>query len=64
MLTRAFRGTEDPAALIRDYGFRVRMIDEKDFPLEEVRYLDVWTRLDRNTPSPRAVPGVERPSNS
>ncbi|MGD0409264.1 MAG: sugar phosphate isomerase/epimerase [Candidatus Limnocylindrales bacterium] len=46
----AFRGTEDPAARIHDYGSRVRMIHEKDFPLEEVRYLDVWTRLDRNTP--------------
>jgi len=45
-----FRGTEDPIVKIREYGNRVKVLHQKDYPLSEVRSLDVWTRLDREVP--------------
>ncbi len=57
-----FRGAVDPAAKIREYSGRVGMLHQKDFPISEARYLDVWARLDHNKPLDReGFESMQRP---
>jgi sugar phosphate isomerase/epimerase len=50
-----FRAIEDPAAVIREYGSRIGIIHQKDYPLKQARTLDVWAFIDRGTPVDRAA---------
>lgn len=43
-----FRGALDPVSKIRQYGDRITMIHQKDFPIDQIRYADSWTMLDQN----------------
>lgn len=43
-------GAYDPVKKIRQYGNRIDLIHEKDFPLEQVQNMNMWTRIDKNTP--------------
>ncbi len=43
-----FRGLIDPAKLIRHYGNRVKLLHEKDFPLDQVNNLCSWNFVDQN----------------
>lgn len=43
----AFRGLIDPVGMIRQYGDRVAILHEKDFPLEKVDELNSWKIVDR-----------------
>jgi sugar phosphate isomerase/epimerase len=42
------RGVVDPVEKIRTYGNRIGILHQKDYPLDQVRYLDVWTKLNRD----------------
>ena len=44
------RGLIDPAKMIREYGSRVNLIHQKDFPLAMVDELNSWNLVDRNKP--------------
>jgi sugar phosphate isomerase/epimerase len=43
-----FRGALDPAAMVRQYGNRVHIIHQKDFPFSQMRHADIWTEIDQN----------------
>lgn len=43
----AFRGLIDPVGMIHDYGKRIAVLHEKDFPLEMVDELNSWKIVDR-----------------
>jgi sugar phosphate isomerase/epimerase len=43
----AFRGLIDPVSMIRQYGSRVAILHEKDFPLDRVDELNSWKIVDR-----------------
>jgi sugar phosphate isomerase/epimerase len=58
-----FRGAVDPVAKIREYRDRVGMLHQKDFPISEARYLDVWARLNISEPLDReAFESMIRPA--
>jgi sugar phosphate isomerase/epimerase len=40
----------DPVAKIRQYGSRIAVIHEKDFPLSQVHNLNAWRKLDQDRP--------------
>ena len=44
------RGAFDPAEKIRQYGNRVALLHEKDFPLSQVNNLNAWNVIDQDTP--------------
>lgn len=48
------RGTVDPIQKLAEYGSRVRAIHQKDYPLSEIRRLDVWAHVDPNDPLTQA----------
>ena len=41
------RGAYDPVEKIREYGKRIDVIHQKDFPLKYVQYLNAWAFLDQ-----------------
>jgi sugar phosphate isomerase/epimerase len=43
-------GAYDPAEKIRQYGKRIDLIHEKDFPLQQVQNMNMWTKIDQNVP--------------
>jgi sugar phosphate isomerase/epimerase len=43
------RGLLDPVAFIHQYGDRIDAVHQKDFPLAQIRSLDVWAVIDRDT---------------
>jgi sugar phosphate isomerase/epimerase len=43
-------GAYDPAKKIHQYGSRIDLIHEKDFPLEQVQNMNMWTKIDQNVP--------------
>jgi hypothetical protein len=43
----------DPAGVLRKSPGRFILIHQKDFPLGEVRHLDVWAKVDRSKPLDR-----------
>lgn len=43
-----FRGGVDPVEKIHKYGPRIAVIHEKDYPLSQVRDLNIWDTVDRN----------------
>lgn len=45
-----FRGALDPVTKIREYGNRIAVIHEKDFPLDQVQHLNAWLQLDQDVP--------------
>lgn len=45
-----FRGCVDPAEKIRQYGERIAIIHEKDYPLSEIKHLNVWDAVDPDVP--------------
>lgn len=45
-----FRGAVDPVTKINQYGSRIAIIHEKDYPLDQVANLNTWQNLDLNTP--------------
>jgi sugar phosphate isomerase/epimerase len=51
----AVRGMVDPAELMRRHPGRFILIHQKDFPLLEVRHLDLWAKLDRSRLLDRAT---------
>jgi sugar phosphate isomerase/epimerase len=40
-------GTYDPAEKIRQYGHRVDIIHQKDFPLSRIQNMNIWARIDQ-----------------
>lgn len=44
------RGAVDPVSKIRQYGHRIAVIHEKDFPLNRIARLNAWQSLDPNVP--------------
>jgi sugar phosphate isomerase/epimerase len=50
-----FRGAVDPARKIRQYGGRIGLVHQKDFPFSQARYIDMWARLDPDRPLDRAA---------
>lgn len=45
-----FRGALNPVEKIREYGSRIKVIHEKDFPLDQVQHLNAWQMLDQDVP--------------
>ncbi len=45
-----FRGALDPVSKIREYGDRIALIHEKDFPLDQVQHLNAWLQLNQDVP--------------
>lgn len=45
-----FRGGINPVEKIREYGKRIFIIHEKDYPLDQVKYLNAWDELDPRKP--------------
>jgi sugar phosphate isomerase/epimerase len=43
-------GAYDPAEKIRQYGRRINLLHQKDFPLKQVQNMNMWTKLDQNVP--------------
>ena len=44
------RGLLDPVKQIHQYGERIAIIHQKDFPLEQVQNLSMWGLFDKNVP--------------
>ncbi len=44
------RGAYNPAEKIRQYGDRIGILHEKDFPFERMNEMNSWTRVDRTKP--------------
>lgn len=44
------RGAMDPAKVIHQYGDRIHTIHQKDWPYEQLRYIDAWTLFDPEVP--------------
>lgn len=44
------RGALNPVEKIREYGDRIAIIHEKDFPFDQVQHLNAWTVLDQDVP--------------
>lgn len=45
-----FVGATDPVKKIREYGDRIAIIHEKDFPIERIQYANTWAYVDQNKP--------------
>ncbi len=45
-----FRGGVDPVEKIKQYGERISIIHEKDYPLSQVRNLNIWDIVSRDVP--------------
>jgi sugar phosphate isomerase/epimerase len=43
-------GAFDPVEKIHQYGKRINLLHQKDFPLSQVQNMNMWTKLDRNIP--------------
>ena len=43
-------GAFDPAEKIRQYGKRISLLHEKDFPLSQVEHMNMWTKVRRDVP--------------
>lgn len=43
-------GAYDPAEKIRQYGDRINLLHQKDFPLAQVEHMNMWTKVDRDKP--------------
>jgi sugar phosphate isomerase/epimerase len=43
-------GAFDPAEKIRQYGKRIDLLHEKDFPLSQVQHMNMWTKIDPKVP--------------
>ena len=44
------RGALNPVEKIRQYGERIAIIHEKDFPFDQVQHLNAWAVLDQDVP--------------
>lgn len=44
------RGAYNPAEKIRQYGSRISLLHEKDFPFDRVDFMNSWSRIDRTKP--------------
>lgn len=42
------RGLIDPVDMIHEYGNRIALLHEKDFPLSQVDHLNAWNTIDRS----------------
>jgi sugar phosphate isomerase/epimerase len=49
------RGALDPARVIREYGKRIAMVHEKDFPLRQIQHMNAWIVADQDTPLDNAT---------
>lgn len=45
-----FRGAMDPARVIRQYGDRIDIIHQKDYPYDQLFCVDAWTLFDPEIP--------------
>ena len=45
-----FVGATDPVKKIREYGDRIAILHEKDFPLERIQYANAWAFVDQTKP--------------
>ena len=43
-------GAFDPAEKIRQYGSRIDLLHQKDFPLSQVQHMNLWTKVDKKVP--------------